>query len=52
MVYEIRLYLATNDFITLETFDRKEQAVAMLLWYDAHRRFFNGVFEIVEVKGE
>ena len=37
-----------NDYITLETYETLESAEYMLKWYETHKRFFNGTFEIIE----
>lgn len=44
--YQIRLY-QNNDYIILNTYSTQEQANYMLQWYQAHKKFFNGNFEVV-----
>ena len=44
--YQIRLY-QNNDYIILNTYTTQEQANYMLKWYQAHKKFYNGNFEIV-----
>lgn len=47
-MWQLRLILNENDYVTLEQDKDKDVIIFMLKWYESHKRFFNGTFEIVK----